>query len=219
MPTKSIYLFPISSLVCLQHDRPVNPAASYWGKEYDFIQKASWQKKMVDKCLKITIFWGSGFQLLYRTEWGRNWGSKSQVYTPTTNAREDEIEQFYEDPQDLLELTPKKDVLFIIRGWNAKVGSQEITGVTDKFGLGVQNEGGQRLTEFCLENILVMANTLSNNTRDNSTHGHHQMVNTEIRLITLFAAPKMEELYTVSKNKIWSWLWLRSWAPYWKIQT
>ena len=89
-------------------------------------------------------------------------------------------------------------------GWNAKVGSQEITGVTDKFGLGVQNEGGQRLTEFCLENILVMANTLSNNTRDNSTHGHHQMVNTEIRLITLFAAPKMEELYTLSKNKIWS---------------
>jgi len=72
-----------------------------------------------------------------------------QVYAPTSNAEEAEIEWFYEDLQDLLELTPKKDVLFITGGWNANVGSQEIHGVTDKLGLGVQNEAGQRLTEFC----------------------------------------------------------------------
>ena len=72
-----------------------------------------------------------------------------QVYAPTSNAEEAEVEQFYEDLQDLLELTPKKDVLFIIGDWNAKVGSQETPGVTGKFGLGVQNEAGQRLIEFC----------------------------------------------------------------------
>ena len=72
-----------------------------------------------------------------------------QVYAPTTNAEEAEVEQFYEDLQDLLKLTTKKDVLFITGDWNAKVGSQEIPGVTGKFGLGVQNEAGQRLTEFC----------------------------------------------------------------------
>ena len=74
-----------------------------------------------------------------------------QVYAPTTNAKEAEVERFYEDLQDLLKLTPKKDVLFIIGDYNAKVGSQEIPGVTGKFGLGVQNEAGQRLTEFCQE--------------------------------------------------------------------
>ena len=78
---------------------------------------------------------------------------------PTSNAEEAEVEQFYEDLQDL-ELTPKKDVLFIIGNWNAKVRSQEIPGVTGKFGLGVQNEAGQKLTEFCQENALVRANTL-----------------------------------------------------------
>ena len=83
-----------------------------------------------------------------------------QVYAPTTNAKEDEVEQFYEDIQDLLELTPKKEVLFIIGDWNTKVGSQELPGVTGKFDLGVQNEAGQRLTEFCQENTLVIANTL-----------------------------------------------------------
>ena len=83
-----------------------------------------------------------------------------QVYAPTTNAREAEVEWFYDDLQDLLELTPKKDVLFIIGDWNAKVGSQEIPGVIGKFGLGVQNEAGQRLTEFCQENTPVIANTL-----------------------------------------------------------
>ena len=83
-----------------------------------------------------------------------------QVYAPTRNAEEAEVEWCYEDLQDLLELTPKRDVLFIIGDWNAKVGSQEIPGVTDKFGLGVQNELGQRLTEFCQENTLGIANTL-----------------------------------------------------------
>ena len=83
-----------------------------------------------------------------------------QVYAPTSNAEEAEVEQFYEDLQDLLELTPKKDVLFIIGDWNAKVGSQETPGVTGKFGLGVQNEARQRLIEFCQENALVIANTL-----------------------------------------------------------
>ena len=79
---------------------------------------------------------------------------------PTSNAEEPEVERFYKDLQDLLELTPQKDVLFIIGDWNAKVGSQETPGVTGKFGLGVQNEAGQRLIEFGQENTLVIANTL-----------------------------------------------------------
>ena len=83
-----------------------------------------------------------------------------QVYAPTSIAEEAEVERFYEDLQDLLELIPKKDILFIIGDWNAKVRSQEIPGVTGKFGLGVQNEVGQRLIEFCQENALVIANTL-----------------------------------------------------------
>ena len=83
-----------------------------------------------------------------------------QVYALTSNAEEAEVKQFYEDLQDLLELTPQKDVLFIIGDWNAKVGSQETPGVTGKFGLGIQNEAGQRLIEFCQENALVIANTL-----------------------------------------------------------
>ena len=83
-----------------------------------------------------------------------------KVYAPTSNAEEAEVEWFYEDLQDLLELTPKKDVLFIIGDWNAKVGSQETPGVTGKFGLGVRNKAGRRLIEFCQENALVIANTL-----------------------------------------------------------
>ena len=83
-----------------------------------------------------------------------------QVYAPTSNAEEAEVERFYKDLQDLLELTPKKDILFIIGDWNAKVGSQETPGVTGKFGRGVQNEAGQRLIEFCQENALVIENTL-----------------------------------------------------------
>jgi len=83
-----------------------------------------------------------------------------QVYAPTSNTEEAEDEQFYKDLQDLIELTPKKDVLFITGDWNAKVESQETPGVTGKFGLGVQNEAGQKLIEFCQENALVIANTL-----------------------------------------------------------
>ena len=83
-----------------------------------------------------------------------------QVYAPTSNAEETEVEWFYEDLQDLLELTPPKNVLFIIGVWNAKEGSQETSGVTGKFGLGIWNEAGQRLKEFCQENALVIANTL-----------------------------------------------------------
>ena len=83
-----------------------------------------------------------------------------QAYAPTSNAEEAEVERFYEDLQDLLELKPKKDVLFIIGDWNAKKGSQETPGITGKFGLEVRNEAGQRLIEFCQENALVMANTL-----------------------------------------------------------
>ena len=84
----------------------------------------------------------------------------NQVYATTSNAEEDEVERFYEDLQDLLELTPQKDVLFIIGDWNAKAESQEILGVRGKFGFGVQDKAGQRLTEFCQENTLVIANTL-----------------------------------------------------------
>ena len=100
------------------------------------------------------------------TEWSVHFQGKPfnitviQVYAPTSNTEEAEVEQFYEDLQDLLELTSKKDVLFIIGDWNAKVRSQETPGVTGKFGLGIRNEVGQRLTEFCQENALVIANTL-----------------------------------------------------------
>ena len=123
-----------------------------------------------------------------------------QVYVPTSNAEEAEVEQFYEDLQDLLELTPKKDVLFIIGDWNAKGGSQEIPEVTGKLGLGVQNETGQRLIEFCQENTLVIANTLFQQ--------HKRRLHMDI---TRWSTPKsdllyslqlrMEKLYTVSKNK------------------
>ena len=83
-----------------------------------------------------------------------------QVYAPTSNTEEVEVEQFYEDLHDLLELTPQKDVLFIIGDWKTKVGSQETPGVTGKFGLGIWDEAGQRLIEFCQENALVIANSL-----------------------------------------------------------
>ena len=121
-----------------------------------------------------------------------------QVYAPTTNAEEAEVEWFYEDLQDLLELTPKKDVLFIIRDRNANVGSQEILGVTDKFGLGVQKEAGQRLIEFCQENALVIKNTLFQQHKRRlytwtSPDGQHR---NQIDL-----QPKMQKLYSVSKNK------------------
>ena len=119
---------------------------------------------------------------------------------PTSNTEEAGVERFYEDLQGLLELTPQKDVLFIIGDWNAKVGSQETPGVTDKFNLGVQNEIGQSLIEFCQENTLVIATTLFQHTREDATHGHQQMVNTNIRLIIFFAAKDGEAVYSQQKQ-------------------
>ena len=123
-----------------------------------------------------------------------------QVYLLTSDAEEAEVERFCEDLQDLLELTPKYDILFIIGDWNAKVGSQEIPGVTGKFCLGVQNEAGQKLIEFCDKNTLVRTNTLFQQHRGDSTHGHHQMVNTELRMIIFFAAKDGEALYSQQKQ-------------------
>ena len=122
-----------------------------------------------------------------------------QVYALTSNAEEQEVERFYEGLQDLLELTPKKGVLFIIGDCNAKVGCQETPGIKGKFGLGVRNEAGQRLIEFCQENALVIT-LFSTNTEEDSAHGHHQMVNTEIRLIIFFAAKDGEALYSEQKQ-------------------
>ena len=106
-----------------------------------------------------------------------------QVHALISNTEEAEVEWFYEDLQDFLELTPKKYVLFIIGNWNAKVGSQEIPGVTGKFGLGVQNEAGQRLTEFCQENALVI-------------HSKHPLPTTQEKTlhmdITRWSAPKSD---------------------------
>ena len=123
-----------------------------------------------------------------------------QIYAPTSNAEEAEVERFCEDLQDLLELTPKKVVLFIIGDWNAKVGSQETPGVTGKFGLGVRNEAGQRLIEFYQEDTLVIANTLFQQHKRRlytwtSPDGQH-----EIRLIIFFAAKDGEALYSQQKQ-------------------
>ena len=116
---------------------------------------------------------------------GKPFNSKViQAYALTSNAEEAEVEWFYEDLQDLLELTPKKDVLFIIGDWNAKLGHQEILGVTGKYGLGVQNEAGQRLIEFCQENALVIANSLFQQHKRRvytwtSPDGQYQMVKSD----------------------------------------
>ena len=104
-----------------------------------------------------------------------------QVYAPINNGEEAEVEQFQEDLQDLLELTPKKDILFIIGDWNAKVGSQETPGVTGKFGLGMWNESGQRRKEVCQENALVIANTLFQQHKRRLYTWTSPDVNTEIR--------------------------------------
>ena len=122
-----------------------------------------------------------------------------QVYSPTSIAEEAEVEWFYEDLQDLLELTPKKDVLFIIGEWNAKIRSQEIPGVTGKFGLRIQKEAGQRLTVSPRE-CTGHTKAPSSNTREGSTHGHHQMANTKNRLIIFFAAKDGEALYSQQKQ-------------------
>ena len=122
------------------------------------------------------------------------------MYAPPNNAEEAEAEWFYEDLQDLLELTLKRDVLFIIGDWNAKVGSQETPEVTGKFCLAVQNEAGQRLTEFCQENALVIANTLFQQHKRRLYTWIHQIVNSKIRLIIFFAAKDEEALYSQQKQ-------------------
>ena len=123
-----------------------------------------------------------------------------QVYAPTSNAEETEVERFYEDLQDVLELTPKKDVLFILGDWNAKVGSQETPGVTGKFGLGIRNEPGQRLIELPREHDGHSQHPLPT-TQERTLHTrHHQMVNTEIRLIVFFAAKDGEVLCSQQKQ-------------------
>ena len=124
-----------------------------------------------------------------------------QAYAPTSNAEKTEVEWFYEELQDLVELTPKKDVLFIIGDWNAKVGSQETPGVTGTFGVGMRNEAGQRLIEFCQENALVIANTLFQQHK-RRLYGHHHMVNTEIRSIIFFAAKDGKAQYSQKKQDL-----------------
>ena len=141
------------------------------------------------------------------------------IFTAAIQITEEaEVEWFYEDLQDLLELTPKKDVLFIIGDWNAKVGSQETLGVTGKFGLGGQNEAGQRL-------VTVLP-------RECTGHSKHPLPTTQEKTLHMDITrwpmpksdwlyplqPKMGKLYTVSKYKTGSWLWLRSWTPYCQIQ-
>ena len=123
-----------------------------------------------------------------------------QVYAPNNNTEEAEVEQFYKDIQDLLELTPIKDVLFIIGDRNAKVGSQETPGVTGKFGLGIQNEARQRLLEFCQENALVITNTLFQQHKRRLYTWTSPDGQTEIRLIIFFAAEGGEALYSQQKQ-------------------
>ena len=123
-----------------------------------------------------------------------------QVCAPTKNTEEAEVEQYYEDLQGLLELTLKKYVLFIIRNWNPKVGSEETPGVTGKSGLGVQNEAGQRLPEPCKQNTLAIADILFQHHKRRRCTWTSPTTNPEIRLIIVFA-DEDGELYTASKNK------------------
>ena len=118
-----------------------------------------------------------------------------QVCAPTSNAEEGVVQRFYEDLQDLLELKPKKDVLFIIGDWNAKVGSQEILEVTDKFDFGVQNEAEQRLRRILPREHTSHSKHPLPITRDNSTYGHHPMIDTEIKWILFFTAKDGEAIY------------------------
>ena len=123
-----------------------------------------------------------------------------QVYARTSNAEVAEVEGFYEDLQDFLELTPKKDVLFITGDWNAKVGSQETPGVTGKFGFGIQIDAGQRLTEFCQENALVIENTLFQQYNRRLYTWTSSNGQTKIRLIIYFVAKDGESLYSQQKQ-------------------
>ena len=141
-----------------------------------------------------------------------------QVYAPTTNAEEAEVEWFYEDLQDLKELMPKNYVLFIIGDWNAKVRSQEIPGIMDKIGLGVQNEAGQRITEFCQDNALVIANTLFQQHKRRlytwiSLDGQHLY-----QIDYILCSQRWRSSIQSAKTKPGA-DWLRSCTPYYQIQT
>ena len=140
-----------------------------------------------------------------------------QVCAPISNA--EEAEWFYEDLQDLRELTPPKDVLFMIGNWNAKVGIQEMPRVIGKFALEVQNETGQRLTQFCQEDTLVIANTLFQQQKRRlytwtSPDGQHQN-----QIDYILCSQRGRNSIQSAKNKTGSWLWLRSWTPYCHSQT
>ena len=126
-----------------------------------------------------------------------------QIYVPTTDAKEAEVDQFNEDPQDLLELIPKKDVLFIIRDWNGKAESQEIPGVTGKFGLGIQNEAGQRLTILPRECIGPSKHRFST-TQETTSHMDITKWSIPNQIDYILCSQRWEKLYTVSKNKTWS---------------
>ena len=136
---------------------------------------------------------------------------------PSSNTEEAEVKWFYQDLEDLLELTPKKDVLFIIGDWNAKTGSQEIPGVTGKLNLGVQNDAGQRITEFCQENALVIANTLFQQHKTwlyTWTSPNGQYWN---QIDYIICSQRWGSSIQSAKTKR-RWLWLRSWASYCHIQ-
>ena len=124
-----------------------------------------------------------------------------QVYAPTSNTEEAEVEWFYEELQDLLELTPKKVIFFIIGDRNAKVGSQETPGVTGRFGLGVENEAGQRLIEICQENALITSKHPLPTIKEKTLHVDITRWSIPKSDWLYYLQPKMEKLYTVSQNK------------------
>ena len=161
------------------------------------------QKRQNDLCSfpRQTIQYHGNPNLCPNQQCWRNW-SWTVLWRPTRPFR----------------IIHKKDILFIIGDWNAKVGSQETPGITGKFGLGIQNEAGQRRIEFCQENALFIANTLFQQ-HEKTLHMDITRWSTPKSDLLYSLQPKMEKLYTVRKNKTGSWLYLRSWAPYGQIQT
>ena len=137
---------------------------------------------------------------------------------PTSNAEEAEVEWFYEDLQDLLELTPKKGVLFILGDWNAKVRSQETPGVAGKFGLGMQDKAGLRLNRVLPRKCTGHSKHPLPITQEKTLHMDITRWST-VKSDWLYSLQPKMEVYTVNKNKTRSWLWLRSWTPYYQIQT
>ena len=175
----------------------LNPALNIWNFSVYILLKSCLDKRVWNAVLGCNLKnnWSVCFQ-------GKLFSiTIIQAYAPTTNAEEAEVEWFYEDLQDLLELTPPKHVLFITGDWNTKIASQEIPGVTGKFGLGVQNEAGQRLTEFCQENTLLIANTIFQQHKRRLYTWTSPMVNTEIRLIIFFFSQKWRSSIQSAKTR------------------